>query len=401
MSVDGYDAAVIGGAVSGLAAAHGLSDVDEVGDITVFERQEYDEKRVNCGEAINDTSLVPLEKTPENGFVNDVDGFQLRVYSGPDRSRSEPPRGTANLSCEPGYICERDVVERRWAERLAERGVTFETGASVTPTRYREIVDEFDYVIDATGQPALSLKARGETESYTGDMVALNANVDGDFSGYESWPRIFFEGYVGYAWSFPKSDTRANVGIGWAGDERPDDYMGALREAAERNGFPAPDPDDVNIYTIPRGPSLDPKRVYDPNDNVFRVGDAAGVANRYQGEGICQGIRSAYLLCDLIEAGTPERYPDRLYDAMKSEYRLARLMRGAWVEHEDPDLLAAVAESLEGLSIEDVTRSPTRVIRRVAKRPLVASRLVSDRGMLDRLYKSYTDRWEYEATGTR
>ncbi len=50
---------------------------------------------------------------------------------------------------------------------------------------------------------------------------------------------------------------------------------------------------------------------------------------------------------DLIEAGNEAMYPDRLYNLMKSEYRLATLMRGAWVEHEDPHLLAAVAESIE------------------------------------------------------
>lgn len=398
MSGKNLRAAIIGGAVSGLATAHRLTENDSFDEITVFERQTYDEKRVDCGEAINDSSLVPLEKTPENGFVNDINGFQLRVFSGTDRSATEEPLGTSNLNCDPGYICERAVVERRWAEHLTDEGVRFETGQSVSPSQYEQIVAEYDYVFDASGQPSLTLKSRGDTKKYTGDMVALNATVEGDFSSYVDRPRIFFEGYVGYSWSFPKSASRANVGIGWAGDQRPDDYMAALEAAAERNGFPVPAREDVNIYTIPRGPSLEPSEVYDSEQNVFLVGDAAGIANRYQGEGICQSIRSAQLLCDLIEEGNDAAYPRRLYELMKSEYRLAHLMRGAWVEHEDPELLAAVAEALEGLTIDDITRSPSRVIGRVARDPPTALKLVFNSGMITRFYEAYADQWEYEGT---
>ncbi|SER87929.1 NAD(P)/FAD-dependent oxidoreductase [Natrinema salaciae] len=390
-------AAVLGGSVSGLAAATGLIRIADFDRVTVYERQEYDEKRVDCGEAINDTTLIPLAPTPENGFVNDVDGFQLRVYDGTDRPVDAPPLATANLHCEPGYICERDVVERRWAAALEARGVEFRTGRSVSPNDYADIVDSYDYVVDASGQPSLTLKARGETLEYTGDMVALNATVEGDFSAYANWPRIFFEGYVGYAWAFPKSDSHANVGIGWAGDRRPDDYFGALETAAERNSFPVPDRSDVNVATIPKGPSLDSARAYYPDENVFLVGDAAGIANRYQGEGICQGIRSAYLLATLIANGNESAYPQELYDLMRSEYRLAHLMRGTWVEHEDPELLASIADALEGLTIDDVTRRPATVLRRIVSRPTTAIELFADAGMLGRIYGSYTDTWEYSS----
>jgi digeranylgeranylglycerophospholipid reductase len=389
------EVAILGGAVSGLAAASGLVRLESDHDITVFERQEYDNKRVNCGEAINDTSLIPIEISPENGFVNDIDGFQLRVYDVIDRDPTSPPIGVSNLVCDTGYICERDIVEKRWAESLKTQGVEFRTGESISVAEYWEIVDSYDRIIDATGQPSLSMKARDMTDRYTGDMVALNATVKGDFSEYVNMPRIFFEGYVGYSWSFPKSERHANVGIGWAGDERPNNYITAMKSASERVGFPTPDRDDINIYTIPRGPSLDPNQAYFDDDSVFLVGDAAGIANRYQGEGICQGIRSSYMLCDLIENGTEGRYPQELYELMKSEYRLAHLMRGAWVEHEDPELLAAIAESLEGLTIDQITRSPTTVFRRLLRNPRVTANLVSDAGIWGRIYQAYTNNWEY------
>lgn len=391
------DVAVIGGSVSGLAAADKFADLEKIGEVRVFERQTYDNKRVDCGEAINDATLVPLDKTPSNGFLNNVSGFQLRVYTGTDRSLDEEPLGVSDLRCDTGYICDRDTVEQQWARSLANRGVIFETGKSVTAAEYHDIIERYDYIVDATGQPSLTHKVKEEVPDYTGDMVALNATVEGDFSDYIDYPRIFFEGYVGYSWSFPKSETHANVGIGWAGDQRPNDYMSALETAAERNGFPVPDQGDVNIYTIPRGPSLEPQSVHIPEDNVFLVGDAAGIANRYQGEGICQGIRSANLLAELVAKGQESIYPDKLFNSMKSEYRLARLMRGAWVEHEDPQLLANVAESLEGLTIDDITRQPQRVIGRIIQHPVVATQLVADRQMIKRLFKSYTDNWEYNS----
>lgn len=256
-------------------------------------------------------------------------------------------------------------------------------------------METYNYIIDASGQPSLTLKSKVKTEEYTGDMVALNATVEGNFSAYVNRPRIFFEGYVGYAWSFPKSERHANVGIGWAGEQRPDDYFNALKSAVERNGFPIPEREQVNIATIPKGPSLDPGTVYLPEENVFLVGDAAGIANRYQGEGICQGIRSAYLLADLIAGGNESAYPRELYKLMKSEYRLAHLMRGAWVEHEDPELLAAVTEALDGLTIDEITRQPAEVIRHVLSRSMTAAKLISDTGTIRRLYDAYTDSWEY------
>ena len=54
--------AIVGGAVAGLAAAERFR---EFADVTLFERQPYENRRVNCGEAINDTTLIPLDKTTE------------------------------------------------------------------------------------------------------------------------------------------------------------------------------------------------------------------------------------------------------------------------------------------------------------------------------------------------
>lgn len=101
----GRSIAVIGGSVAGLAAADRRAERAEV---ALLERQSYEEKRVNCGEGINDVTLIPLEKTRANGFLNDVEGFELRIFS----DRTHAPGGTDRLRdprVRPGYVTDRDV----------------------------------------------------------------------------------------------------------------------------------------------------------------------------------------------------------------------------------------------------------------------------------------------------
>jgi len=387
------EVAVVGGAVAGLAAAERLRSV---ADVTLFERQPYEDKRVNCGEALNDASLVPLERTPENGFHNDVDGFELRIHDDDDHGPAADPLTACQFGCPEGYIVDRDVLERRWAERL--RGdVDVRDGEPVSAADVDDLAAGFDYVVDATGQPALSKRAADETDAYTGRFVALNADVEGEFGEWWRRPRVVFEGYTGYWWSFPKSPTRTNVGIGWTEAETPDDYFGALRAACERMDHPVPDRSATQVYTIPQGPSLDPGEVYDRERGIFLVGDAAGTANRYQGEGMVQAIESAYLLADLLEAGREDDYPTELYRSMLPEYRLANLMRGVWEEHRDTRTLATVADAIDGLTIEDITRNPRRVVGRLVRHPTVAARVVGQPTMVRRLVDTYRGNWEYTA----
>ncbi|MFB6129972.1 MAG: NAD(P)/FAD-dependent oxidoreductase [Salinigranum sp.] len=384
--------AVIGGAVGGLAAAERFRTF---ADVTLFERQRYDERRVNCGEAINDATLIPLSKTPENGFHNRIERFRVDVYPGTDRRSDAPPLARSHFPVASGYVTDRNVVERSWAERLAA-GVDVREGENVTVSRYRDLVDGYDYVVDATGQPSLSAKAAGETDRYTGVTVALNADVTGEFGGTLRTPQIAFEGYVGYWWLFPKTPTRANVGIGWAGERRPENYVRELWDACARNGAPRPPREAINADTIPRGPSLDPSRTH-PEPGVFLVGDAAGIANRYQGEGIGQAIRSSYLLADLVREGRQREYPDRLHASMRAEYRLAALMRGVWEETGDPALLAAVADAIDGLTVEQITRDPRAVLWRVLRRPRVALSMLRRPRVFRRALYACADRWEYNS----
>ncbi|HET7324666.1 MAG TPA: NAD(P)/FAD-dependent oxidoreductase [Halococcus sp.] len=366
--------AVIGSAVGGLAAAERCRSFATV---DVYERKPTIGTPVNCGEGITAPNLIPLEKTPENGFVNRCPAFVAHVTPAREFGGTGECLARATLRCDdPAYITDRAVVERQWAERLRERGVTVQTGHAVTRDEFDEFTEEYDAVIDASGSPSLSSKTFGFANEYGESILALNADVEGDFSEFHPNAHVFFEGYAGYFWVFPKTPRRANVGIGWLQGAWPENYRDAFEAACVRNGVPAPD--DANAYTIPMGPSLDAAYLAWPERGVYLVGDAAGIANRYQGEGIVQAIESASLLGDHLDAGTPERYPTALTERMHAEFRLSRLMTRAFracVEGREFDLLAAVTHALSGLSPRTVTRDLRAVVTRILRHPTIVWRL--------------------------
>jgi|GEM_PF-452030 len=386
----GRSAAVIGGAMSGLAAAHALNCLGYTVDL--FERQSYETKRVNCGEAMTAASMIPLEKTPENGFVNDVSEFEVAVYTGTDPGRELA--GTGVFPSVDGYVTDRNVVERRWAATLEAEGVTVRSGSPVTISMFNSLIDRHDLIVDATGQPSLTSKVTGSTGEYSGYMTALNTDVRGDFSDLYPNTRMVLENYAGYAWVFPKSPHRANIGIGWAQRDLPTEYMAAFKQTCERNGWPIPSRDQTNVAIIPQGPSIDPSRVYVPEFNIVRVGDAAGIANRFSGKGISQAVHSAYIMAEYAANGRLAEYPAVLHKTMRSEYLLAHVVRGV-LESNRPDLLGDIIAAVSGLDIEDADRTPRYVLSRLLRHPVVFTRLFSTPSILRRVYDAYMDNWEY------
>lgn len=388
----GRSAAVLGGAMGGLAAAHALHRLGYT--VTLYERQSYAEKRVNCGEAMTAASAIPLEKVPDNGFVHRVDAMDVLVYSDSTASRRLVDQG--RFSAADSYVTDRNVVERRWAEQLARAGVDIRDEHAVNKREFVGLTREHDLVVDATGQPSIASRVADTTDEYAGYMTALNADVEGDFAAVYPDTRIVLENHVRYAWAFPKSPTRANVGIGWAQQDRPDDYMAALEAACERNGWPTPTAAQTNVAIIPEGPSLDPARTYLPEWNTVRVGDAAGIANRFSGKGISQAIHSAYLMAALAAEDRLDSYPTELYALLRSEYLLAAIVRGV-LEQRRPNLLGAIVRTVSGIDIEDADRTPSTVLSQIARHPRVFARVFSNSVILRRIYDAYTGNWEYRS----
>lgn len=385
--------AVLGGSMAGLAAAEGFQRAGFA--VELYERQAYEEKRVNCGEAMTAASAIPLEKTTENGFINPLPKMEVEVYDGDDSDRRCTGRGEFTAS--NAYITDRNLVERTWATRLAQNGVNVLDDRPVSTTELQEFTDEYDIVVDATGQPSLTSKALGSTDEYSGHLVALNADVTGDFNDLHPNSRIVLENYTGYTWAFSKTPRRANVGIGWASRDRPDDYMAAFKRACERNGWPEPEQDRTNVAIIPEGPSLPPERTYHHDYSIVRVGDAAGIANRLTGKGISQAVQSSYLAAELATENRLEAFPNQLYQTMKPEYLLATVIR-YFIETRQPEILGRAIQAGSGMDIEAVDRSPRDVLIRLARHPRLFVQILGNRRILRRVYRTATDQWEYTTT---
>ncbi len=375
--------------MAGLAAAAGFDDAGF--DVELYERQSYDSKRVNCGEAMTAVSKIPLEPTVENGFLNPLPAMEVEVYDGIDADRHHTGAGT--FPAADTYITDRNIVEQSWAEQLSEKSVDIHENQSITRTDFHEFADEYDLVVDATGQPSLSSKALGTTNEYSGYMVALNSDVEGDFTELYPNSRIILENYTGYSWAFPKTSQRANVGIGWTVSDRPSDYMKALRDACKRNGWPVPSQEQTNVAIIPEGPSLDPDRTYLPEHSVVRIGDAAGLANRLTGKGISQAVESGFLAAELAKSGQLHTYPDRLYQTMKAEYIFATVVR-YFLETRNSQILGSTNSAASGLDIEDVDRSPRAVVLRLLRHPILFTSIFSRSDVLRRVYAGMTNQWE-------
>jgi digeranylgeranylglycerophospholipid reductase len=120
--------------------------------VELQEHQRYDEKRVNCGEAINEVGLVPRPKTLECGCHTRVEGFDVEIYPSTGREPDAAPLATPRIGMKNGYITDQDTLERQWARRAREADhVTVHEGVNVTPDRYREAAEQYDYLVDARG----------------------------------------------------------------------------------------------------------------------------------------------------------------------------------------------------------------------------------------------------------
>jgi geranylgeranyl reductase family protein len=124
-------------------------------------------------------------------------------------------------------------------------------------------------------------------------------------------PELFAEpDFKGYAWYFTKGDF-LNVGIGALGGlpirHRLERFLGSLRESGRLPADLALTPFRGHAYAIRRGR---PRRLAGPRFAL--VGDAAGLARDFSGEGIGPAVRSAVLAATAALDGGLASYPERI-----------------------------------------------------------------------------------------
>lgn len=243
-----YDVIIAGGGMAGLVTAASIAIFSKQSfRILVVDRNSEampGKKTVNgwtCGDAVGKNSIEYIERTigikyakPELEYL--ADGVVL--YS-PDRSTKIPFEG-------PCYALNRKLLPKRQVQDAAKLGVEFAFGVScdrllaedgcVRGVTGRNLVDNSAFkktakvVVDSAGQattlrPNLPVQSKVERridlddlESTGRRIVEFERREKGDSSWFDSdYAIIHLNQRIapsGYAWIFPKGETKANIGVG-------------------------------------------------------------------------------------------------------------------------------------------------------------------------------------------
>ncbi|MDI6601860.1 MAG: geranylgeranyl reductase family protein [Thermoanaerobacteraceae bacterium] len=127
----------------------------------------------------------------------------------------------------------------------------------------------------------------------------------------------------GYGWNFPKEDS-LSIGVGTF-RHRVMDIKKNLYDMLDKEGIKSSD--EVYLYGHPLAFPDGKSRKYN-NGNVLLVGDAAGLADPFTGEGIYYAIESARIASEVISSwfnGNEklQRYTDRINNEIRPEIRSA------------------------------------------------------------------------------
>jgi geranylgeranyl reductase family protein len=362
------DVIVVGAGPSGATAAYHLARSGV--SVLMLEKAELPREKV-CGDGLTPRAVAQLIKlgidTSEgNGWRRNKG---LRIYGGGMRLHLDWPE----LGDFPGYglIRRRLDFDEQLARHAQTAGVKLHERCTVTGPVEDEVTgrivgvtarhdggDEVTYrsrvVIAADGNSARLAIARGLGRQDDRPMgVAIRTyftspRTDDDWleTWLELWDSTSSESkpdgatIPGYGWIFGMGDGTSNVGLGILNTEHSYgriDYKALLRRwldklPAEWQYTPEFQVGPVRGAALPMG--FNRKPVYDRG--LLLIGDAAGMVNPFNGEGIAYAMESGEIAADVIASAlardnvaaremTLARYPRLLADRFGGYYTLGGL----------------------------------------------------------------------------
>jgi flavin-dependent dehydrogenase len=142
----------------------------------------------------------------------------------------------------------------------------------------------------------------------------------------------FYNGIAGYLWDFPRPDHRS-VGIvvpsGTWQRPRLDGEIDQYRTVSETSSVSGPPRAGAVIGTALLGHG-DYSAI--AGEDFALLGDAAGFADPFTGEGIQNALRSADLFAEAWSEGHPERYPVLARKAFEHEFKVSRVLQRSLFE---------------------------------------------------------------------
>lgn len=322
------DVVVAGAGPAGAAAAAHLGAAGLA--VTLLDRQRFPRDKV-CGDFVGPTALVELDRLgvkDQPGFrsANKVrkaalflDGKRLIVRPLP-KVQGLPPYGRT---------IPRKALDAWLLEAARQRGATVVESAKVTGfTRSGSHIDvRYDQdgschtvraavLIGADGSSSTVARAlRGAGPSKQDRIMAVRAYVS-EVSGPVDRADLYFssDSFPGYYWLFPAGEGVANVGLGMLLETTPPSNA-HLRTLLAR----LLDTDAALVARTGRRPIVGriagwPLTTYNPrdclvDDRLILIGDAAGLINPLNGEGIQYALQSGRWAAESILGALAEGPP--------------------------------------------------------------------------------------------
>ncbi|MEM9562335.1 MAG: NAD(P)/FAD-dependent oxidoreductase [Actinomycetota bacterium] len=336
------DVVVIGagpaGAAAGIIAARGGASV------TVFEKAPYGRDKV-CGDGLTPRAVGALNELKiDLDFESDdgahrIDGLRMiagktsRELSWPDTTRFPPY----------GAVWPRRRLDAALIDAATDAGaeVVFETEALPIIENGRVVgvkaggqEHRADLVVVATGAPgqvARMLGAERVADEPFGLAIRTYAESPRHADRHlEACLTLTDENGIavpGYGWMFPAGDGTVNIGVGALSTMKNfkqlnlNKLLGSYRALVEPTWQIGPDLERPRAWRLPMSAQ---KR---HGDGWVAIGDAAGLVNPMNGEGIDYGLESGILASELFladPAAAPARYDQLVGERFDSFLRTGR-----------------------------------------------------------------------------
>ncbi len=298
MALD-YDVVVVGAGPAGsITAKHAVLNGATV---LILEKRAEVGSPVRCGEGVDKNGLAKIGVKPDKKWIaNEVKGAHLYAPNGKSIELKEGMAGN-----EVGYVIRRDVFDKELAKEAIRAGADIMVktsaievivkGGFIKGVKAKYMGERFDInasiVIGADGFESqvgrwagidTTLKPKDVYSCLQYDMIGVD--VDPDYSGF------YLGSYApgAYAWVFPKSEHRANVGLGLQvakikGKGEPKRYLDAFVKTHENLSKGTP------IAHIAGAVSVCAPIERTIGNGILLVGDAARQIDPITGGGIVNG----------------------------------------------------------------------------------------------------------------
>jgi len=378
LSAKAYDIVVVGAGPAGCmgayaAAANGASTI-------LLEKHAAIGLPVCCGEGITTYGLERVLEPKPEWISKVIEGATLVGPDGKSITVHHP---------QAGYILNREAFDNGLAEMAAGAGAEIIKSAPVIDIEIRETIQaviadmngsriklEGRIFIAADGVESRIAKMAGIDTSvslhnidsacqYLAENIKIDQELITIFIGNEVAPG-------GYAWVFPKSGERANVGVSIcparAGGRNARDFLD--RFMARR--FPESKILKTMVGGIPKYDRAMPFTV----GNLMVVGDAARLVDSLSGAGISNALLSGKIAGEVAakyirgEADLLE-YPRQFMKIKSRELNVYSLFRSMFVRASD-DEFCRILEALDGFFPEKKVREvnvPDIILRLVFRNP--------------------------------